>query len=163
MGSGVILSMPGQAQLFLLSVCFGAVIGLLFDLFRILRKTLPHPAFLIQLEDLIFWLAVTGLMFYFLLNENFGEIRLFTLLGAALGAILYFYTLSRIIMKVSVTVIEFLKRVIGTAVRILLTPLRFLWRLTGPYVKKWTYFVKLRAGIALKKTLKEWFIIRKKI
>jgi spore cortex biosynthesis protein YabQ len=76
----MILSMSGQAWLFLSTVLAGAVIGLFFDVFRILRRTVPFLAkpVAVQFEDLFFWLLVTGATFYFMLNQNFGEIRLFS-------------------------------------------------------------------------------------
>ena len=108
----MILSMSGQAWLFLFTVITGFVIGFVYDIFRILRKTIPHNHFMVQLEDILYWICVSLLMFYFMLHRNYGEIRLFSIAGAALGGVLYFLTLSLIIMKTSVAVIEFIKRIL---------------------------------------------------
>ncbi len=113
-------------MLFITAVGVGAVIGVIYDLFRILRKTAPHAGFVVQLEDLIFWVGVTLFMFYFLLMNSGGEMRWFSLLGAALGAVLYFAAVSRFVILASVAVIEAVKKVLAAAVNIILTPVRKL-------------------------------------
>jgi len=166
----MILSMPGQAWLFLSTVVAGMVIGLFYDIFRIIRKTTPHRAWVVQLEDVLFWVIATGAMFYFMLQRNFGEIRVFSLLGAAIGAVLYMATLSPVVLKVSVAVIDFVKRVVITTVNIILFPIKFLYNLIFPPIRK--FLVKRRKNlrtavsygkIQLKKTSRNWFILRKKI
>jgi len=166
----MILSMSNQGWLFLSTVIVGATIGLFYDVFRILRKTTPHSTWVVQLEDILFWVIATGAMFYFMLNRNFGEIRLFALLGAACGVILYFATVSKIVLKISVTVINFLKRVIMAAIRILTLPLRFIYNLFSPPIKKFlskrrkNLHTAARYGkIQMKKTMRNWFIMRKKV
>ena len=122
----MILSMSGQAWLFLSTVLAGFVIGFVYDIFRILRKTVPHTNWLVQLEDVIYWIGCSLLMFYFMLHSNYGEIRFFAIAGAALGMVLYFCSLSKVVLHVSLTVIQFLQKVILTAARIILGPIRFL-------------------------------------
>jgi len=129
----MILSMTGQAWLFLSTIVVGAAIGLFYDAFRVLRKTARHNGLAVQLEDLIFWLAATGLTFYYMLHRNYGEIRLFSLVGVAVGALLYFATVSRWVVVVFVTVVNYILRVIAAVVRIILVPVRLVvsW-LSGP-------------------------------
>jgi len=166
----MILSMSNQGWLFLSTVLVGATIGLFYDFFRILRKTTPHSTWVVQLEDVLFWVIATGATFYFMLNRNFGEIRLFALLGTACGIILYFATISKIVLKISVTVINFFKRVIAAAIRIITLPLRFIFNLIAPPIKKFLFKRRknLRTAarygkIQVKKTMRNWFIMRKKV
>lgn len=125
----MILSMSGQARLFLLTIAIGFFIGFVYDVFRIIRKTFHHPDFLTQLEDVLYWLLVTFVMFYFMLNKNYGEIRAFSIIGAFLGMGIYFLTLSFLVMKVSLTVIDFLKKVLSAMLTIILFPLKVIWKL----------------------------------
>ena len=166
----MILSMSGQAFLFLMTVAAGMAIGLIYDGFRVLRKTAPHAPVWVQLEDLLFWLAVTGLMFYFMLNENYGEIRIFSVLGAALGVTLYFATISRWVLLVLVAVVNFIKRVLTAVFKVLRLPFRLLVRLLNPpltYVKKFfgkrlrsaARYAKMKAQAAAK----DFSVIRRKI
>jgi len=133
--------MSDQAWLFLATVAAGFVIGFAYDLFRILRKTVKHGHFWVQIEDILYWVAVSLLMFHFMLHRNYGEIRFFSIAGAALGMVMYFYSLSIMVMKVSVTVIEFSRKVLLTVARILLTPVRWLIKLLMPpcqWLFRWT-------------------------
>jgi spore cortex biosynthesis protein YabQ len=122
----MILSFSGQARLFLMTVGVGIAIGLVYDLFRIIRKIYRHPNFLTQLEDFVYWISATFVMFYFLLNCNNGELRFSSILGAALGAVLYFAAASPLVVKVSVAVANFIGDVLRLALIIVLAPVKFL-------------------------------------
>ena len=112
----MILSMWGQAGTFLATAAAGMVLGILYDCFRILRRVLRHTTAITTIEDAIFWVASTLLMFAFLLNRNFGDIRSFIFMGLALGAILYFFMLSRFFMKFAMAVLKLLKRLVITII-----------------------------------------------
>jgi len=162
--------MPGQAWLFLSTVLLGAIVGLFYDFFRIARRVATHPSWVVQLEDILFWVIVTGGMFYFMLHRNFGEIRPFSVVGLVCGAVLYFSTISRMVLTVFVTVIHFLKRVIVSAIRIITLPFRLLINLIAPPVKN--IFTKGRKKVSnvvryskmqTKKQIRNWKILRKKV
>ncbi|MCL2603567.1 MAG: spore cortex biosynthesis protein YabQ [Defluviitaleaceae bacterium] len=166
----MILSMPAQAWLFVTTVMVGVAVGVFYDFFRVLRRTASHGKWAVQLEDLFFWLAVTVLVFYYMLHRNYGEIRFFALLGMGLGVVLYFVTVSRLIVKVCVAVVEYLKRVITAVVRIILLPLRLLLAFLAPPVRKAGQFVHKRlrglkryGRMKARKTARNWAVIRKKV
>lgn len=50
--------MYSQAQIFLLFFIIGIIIGLLFDFFRVLRKTFKTPDFFTTIQDIIFLFTV---------------------------------------------------------------------------------------------------------
>ena len=166
----MILSMSGQAWLFFSTVGVGFAIGVFYDVFRIFRKTAPHFSLAVQLEDLFFWVAVTGAMFYFMLSQNFGEIRPFSILGAGCGVVLYFATISRWVIKFCVVIVNYLKRVFAAAFRIISLPVRFIWVWISPPIMKFSVNRRkdLR-GLArygkmhMKKSTRNWFILRKKV
>jgi len=166
----VILSMSGQAWLFLSAVLTGGAIGLLYDAFRVFRKTTPHSKLAVQIEDVVFWIAATGLTFYYMLHRNYGEIRPFVLVGIALGIVLYFATLSRLVLVVFVAIVEYMKKVVIVAVRIIMVPLRVVvaW-LEPPLHKaykatnKKARRVKLYGRNKLRKASQDIRILRKKV
>ncbi len=125
----MILSLTGQARLFLATVIIGFCIGAIYDLLRVFRIIVPHKNFLVQLEDLFYWIFVTGLMFYVMLNKNYGEIRAFSIVGALLGMTVYFLTVSKILIKIVVAVVRFILKIIETMIRIILFPLRLIYNL----------------------------------
>ncbi|MCL2500006.1 MAG: spore cortex biosynthesis protein YabQ [Defluviitaleaceae bacterium] len=166
----MILSMPAQAWLFVATVVVGGAVGVFYDFFRVLRRTAPHGKWAVQLEDLFFWLAVTVLVFYYMLHRNYGEIRFFALLGMGLGVTLYFVTVSRIIIWVSVAVVEYIKKVVAAVFRIILLPLRLLLAFAAPPAKKAGQFVHKRlrgirryGRMKARKTVRNWAVIRKKV
>ena len=166
----MILSMSGQAWLFLSTVVVGAAIGLFYDVFRILRKTARHTGIVVQLEDLIFWVTATGLTFYYMLHRNYGEIRLFSLVGVAIGVILYFATVSRWVVAVFVMIVNYMKRVVAVAVRVALVPVRLAGAWLAPPIakasgaaRKQAHRVKRYGRGKLRKTVRSLHIVRKKV
>jgi len=120
----MILSVSEQARLFLLACAAGFVAGLVYDAFRVVRAVIPHPSLLIQAEDTLYWAVTSVGMFVFLHHTTGGEVRLYLLAGAALGAIVYFAMLSPAVMKVSLAVIGFAKRLAAAAVALILLPVK---------------------------------------
>ena len=130
----MILSVSEQARLFLLACAAGFCIGLVYDMFRFIRLAIPHPSFLIQLEDILYWALASAGMFIFLHNTTGGEVRVYFLFGAALGALVYFITLSPPIMAVSAAVIGFIKKIMSALLAALLIPLGLILHIAAvPY------------------------------
>jgi spore cortex biosynthesis protein YabQ len=83
-----------------LMLASGVLIGILFDLYRVLAHELRFPRWLIPLFDLAYWASATVLIFRVLFYSNFGQVRLFVFLGLFAGYTLYFLVLSRTSMRV---------------------------------------------------------------
>ena len=166
----MILSMSDQAWLFLTTVLAGFVIGIVYDAFRIVRKIVSHRYWMVQLEDILYWLSVSLMMFYFMLHRNYGEIRFFSIAGVALGTVIYFCSLSLVVMKVSVAVIRFFQKVILAVADILFAPIRWLLRLIAPFGKWLLYkakgnvrYVKRGVNVKLRVIRRSVFVMTKKI
>ena len=165
--------MSSQAILFLLTVVVGMFIGFIYDIFRIIRKVIKHKDFFIFIEDTVYWLIVSFVMFYFMLSQNNGEIRFFAIMGAFIGMILYFYTISIWVMKVSMTIINIIKKIFNTifkiimfpvkiVIKIIKVPLRILKKIMSPFkkvLKKIIRYVKIKLG----KLLKDLKVMVKKV
>ena len=81
-----------QLLLFLRSVLLGGVLGLIYDLLRPLRR-LGDPLWGGLLDALYAFAAVSGVFFFVMAGD--GELRVFILLGALGGAVLFFCLLSQ--------------------------------------------------------------------
>ncbi|MGE5506977.1 MAG: spore cortex biosynthesis protein YabQ [Chitinophagales bacterium] len=88
-----------QIRVLALVVGLGALLGLLFDVYRVLRGRLRPGRKATLLGDLLFWAVATVLTFGALLAGNWGEIRLYVWLGCLLGACLYHLWLSRLVIR----------------------------------------------------------------
>jgi spore cortex biosynthesis protein YabQ len=129
--------------------------GVVYDFFRILRKMFKHPNILIQIEDFFYWIIASIIVFYFVLHMNYGEVRVYTIIGVFLGMYLYFATLSKLIMKIAVAIIEILKKILITTIKIILMPFKLLIKLLAPptiLVKKWSIKRAQDGKRALKKS-----------
>ena len=77
----------------------GVFLAASYDVLRILRGIIPHGTFLINLEDLIYWIMASVFFFLQLCRDNNGIIRFFILLGLVAGAGIYERLISRHLMK----------------------------------------------------------------
>ncbi|MDR1066494.1 MAG: spore cortex biosynthesis protein YabQ [Clostridiales bacterium] len=118
--------MLSQTTLFFISVLAGFAIGFVYDLFRVTRLAVKHHNAVVQVEDAMFWLIAAAGMFLLTLHVNGGETRAFSFVGAAVGAVLYFATLSRVIIKIFIAVITVIKKIIKAVTRLILIPVRFI-------------------------------------
>ena len=89
-----------QAYLFLVFSLTGIAIGLLFDFFRILRRTIKTANFITYIEDVLFWILTGLLILYNIWYFNNGEIRIYMFLGTIMGILIYMSTLSNILIKI---------------------------------------------------------------
>ncbi|WP_242836849.1 spore cortex biosynthesis protein YabQ [Desulfotomaculum nigrificans] len=84
-----------QFYYFALTIFVGMVCGFCYDLYKVTRGTLRLRRLGTALGDVLFWLMLTLVVFVLLLLGNWGEVRLYVLLGLALGAVIYLHFLSR--------------------------------------------------------------------
>ena len=101
-----------QAYLFLVFSLTGVVIGVLFDFFRILRRSIKTSNTITYMEDILFWILTGILILYSIWFFNNGEIRIFIFLGIIVGILLYIFTLSNIIVKIFSTIFSYIIRIL---------------------------------------------------
>ncbi len=89
-----------QAYLFLIFSFTGIIIGVLFDFFRILRRTIKTSNIATYIEDVLFWVLTGFLILYNIMYFNSGEIRIYMFLAIILGVLIYMFTLSNILIKI---------------------------------------------------------------
>lgn len=87
------LALLGQALL------AGAVICLIYDAIRVIRRILPHGIFWISVEDLLFGFMTGGWLFLKVCQVNDGIIRGYMILGIGAGALLYRVSVGWLFMR----------------------------------------------------------------
>ena len=115
-----------QAYLFGIFVINGIVIGLLFDFFRILRKSFKTNDFITYIEDILFWILAGIILLYSIFIFNNGEIRLFMFLAVLLGIIIYILSISSYIIKINVKIINCIKFIIIKIWNIISIPFTYI-------------------------------------
>ena len=101
-----------QITTFLIFIVVGMVIANIFDAFRSLRKCMKTNNLLTNIEDIIFALIVGAILIFSLIKYNFGELRFYLFVAVITGINLYYLFFSKIFMKVSTSILNFIKKLI---------------------------------------------------
>lgn len=150
-----------QATLFLIFMANGAIIGLLFDIFRILRRSFKTSDLITYVEDIIFWILTGIIILYSIFVFNNGEIRLYMFLAIAVGVTLYMLILSSHIIKINVAVITFCKRIIKKILGIIMIPFKLIFKLIKRILFKPISFIIINIRKSTINSLKNTFIHKK--
>lgn len=106
------MALAPSTLLFFYSILTGAVLGVVYDIFRILRISFPPKKIAIIVQDVIFALIciITTLMFLQFFTN--GALRFFVLIGEFLGFLLYYLTIGVIVIKTARVIINIVKKII---------------------------------------------------
>lgn len=113
-----------QFYSFFTMVLSGVVLGLLFDLLRVIRSFYQPGRWIGAGADLLFWIAGTGALAGGLFAGNWGEIRFYVVVGIILGLGLYYGLASALVMQVFWLVLRVLEWLYDLIVTLLL---RLVW------------------------------------
>ncbi len=148
-------------QLFCLFIfiLIGIIIGILFDCFRILRKSFKTADWITYIQDIIFWILTGIIILFSIFKFNNGEIRSYIILGIFFGALLYILTISKFVVKYSVLAIQLLKRIILYPINILISIFKKL--IINPIKKIFNSFKTIYNKKIQKKTKNDKMAIKK--
>ena len=133
------IQVVNQVYSFAVFILVGFLIGLLFDMFRISRKTFKTSDLVTSLEDILFWILSGLLVLFSLFKFNNGEIRAYIILGIFIGIAIYMLVFSKIVINVLVKIITVIKQIISYITKIFLYPvnlvLKIFKNITKPFKK----------------------------
>ncbi|MBR3002128.1 MAG: spore cortex biosynthesis protein YabQ [Clostridia bacterium] len=152
-----------QAFLFSIFVINGLLIGLLFDIFRILRISFKTKDFVTYIEDIIFWILTGAIILYSIFVFNNGEIRFYIFLGILIGIIFYMTLFSTYIIKFSVEIINFIKKIMGKILKIIFTPFIYLGKLIKKILFKPIAFITINIKKKIYEIIKKPNLARQKM
>ena len=136
-----------EALFFGISMLCGMGLILVYDLFRILRRLIPHGNIWIGIEDACYWIFCTGAVFLLLYWENDGMMRAFCFLGIGIGGAIYAFLLSRFVVKISVrilgSILKFFGKIIGVIGRPFVGTARKILNFLGKQLKKLYKAIKI--------------------
>ena len=118
-----------QIGTFFIYFLAGVVICLLYDIFRAMRKTIKTSDFITYIEDTIFWLIVAIFLVYLIFVLDSGQIRFFMFLAICFGGIIYYFTLSKYFMNVSVKFLGLIKKILKKILTIFLIPIKIFLKI----------------------------------
>ena len=132
------ISLTDQMQGFYLACIAGAVLGLLFDVFRIVRILLNCKKISVFFQDL-FCMFVAGVAtFLVALATNWGQIRFYMLAGEAIGFCIYFLTAGEITVRLAKLICKILDKICCFLKRFFLLPIvKMIKKVFHFFYKKW--------------------------
>lgn len=116
-----------ELRFFCTSVLWGVLLLVFYDVLRIIRRIIAHNGFFIALEDLIYWVISSLLIFRMMYRQNNGIIRGFAILAMLLGMILYHSALSELLVDMISGMINKIIGLIGKVIIFILKPFKFLF------------------------------------
>ena len=117
-----------QAYIFIIFVFVGFVIGLLFDFFRILRRSIETKDFITYIEDILFCLITGSIILYSIFYFNNGEFRMYMFIGILIGALFYLITISNYVIKINVYILTKIIFICKKVVNFICMPLKFIFK-----------------------------------
>lgn len=154
-GGQYMLGLNTQTQYFLLGFGFGFLLGVLYDVFRILRLLLHVRKRMTVLFDILYGLLCTLLTFLYFLTFHNGKILFFVLAAELLGFLVYYFSLGVVAMRISSVVVRALERFF----HLLYQPFRWLFRLLHKIFHK---FMKKSAAFYQKVQKNSKYHLKKK-
>ena len=143
---------------FIYFIIVGVVLSIIFDIFRILRRTIKTSDIITNIQDVLFCI-ITGItilfsIFYF----NNGELRLYVFLGMIIGITFYMLFISKYFIKLNVTIINFIKKVLY----LLIKPFIFILNFTKKLIFKPISFIIINMKCFTIKNLQKMKKVTKK-
>ena len=95
-----------QLSIFLNFLLTGFIIGILFDIFRILRKSFKNVDWITYLQDILFWILTAIILLYSIFTFNNGILRGYIFLSIISGIIIYLLTISKYFILIFVKILK---------------------------------------------------------
>lgn len=118
-----------QAYLFLVFTINGIIIGILFDIFRILRRSFKTTDLITYVEDILFWILTGFILLYSIFTFSNGEIRFYMFLAVFLGCLIYMIMFSKYFIKINVKIILIIKNILDKTISIIIYPIKIIFKI----------------------------------
>lgn len=115
-----------QLNLFLVFFISGLIVGIISDIFRIIRRSFKISDLHTYIEDIILGIIIGILLIYMLYVYNSGNLRFYMIIALFIGFITYMLTISKYFIKISVKIITCLKTILYKLIHIILFPIIYI-------------------------------------
>lgn len=115
----MVSSVYWEWSLLVYAIKLGVKMAFIYDGIRIFRLMFCHKNFWVSLEDLLYWVYVTVIMFQAQLQYSDGVLRGFVVLGTAIGMFTYNRLLGEKLLALAEKWIGFIKRRLTTGMKML--------------------------------------------
>ncbi|WP_371320264.1 spore cortex biosynthesis protein YabQ [Chengkuizengella axinellae] len=110
----------------------GMMLGVIFDIYRVVASQFHFRRWLISLLDVVYWILSTLFVFRMLYLSNSGEVRFYIFIGLTVGVIFHYVYFSSITIKIILICIKVVKNLIRIIIKLyyifIIAPLKFIYR-----------------------------------
>jgi len=92
--------MEQQIILFVFSLLSGVLIGVLFDIYRIIRGFEDVGAIITIIQDILFWIATGFIVFIFMMYTSYAYMSFNVFVYVSIGLFVYIKLISKIFINV---------------------------------------------------------------
>lgn len=117
-----------QVYIFLLANFAGALVGMIWDIFRVKRKLVQTSDIVVYIEDILYWLIISVVLFLLMYYSKECELRSYILLGLFIGVVMYMCTLSKYVLLI-------LEKIIIIIYRCIVFPISILVKFTNKLLR----------------------------
>lgn len=115
-----------QLNILIYSILSGILVGILFDLYNIIRGK-KIPKIIIVVEDILFWILTAIIIFTFLLYNNYAFLGPYVYIFMIMTIIFYLKLISPKILKVEMYIISKLSYLIRIILKNLIYPVKIIY------------------------------------
>lgn len=120
-----------QFDIIIYAFLSGILIGGMFDLYRIIRGQ-RVPQIIVIIEDILFWILVSMVVFTFLLYTNYAFLGFYVYLFMIIALIIYIKFISPIFIRIEVKTLIILSKIIRVIFKNVVYPFKFIfYTITG--------------------------------
>ncbi|MBU5486268.1 spore cortex biosynthesis protein YabQ [Clostridium sp. MSJ-11] len=122
----MIISIEHQVKLVVFSLASGIITGILFDIYRIIRGFENPNKVITYIQDILFWIMSSILVFIFLLYFNYAYVGFYVYLFIIVGIFFYLKLASNIFIKVLYNSINIIGKLLRVLKNTILFPIELL-------------------------------------
>jgi len=145
-----------ELRFFGASIFWGMLLLIIYDMLRILRRVVKHNGFFIAIQDILYWVTCSLLIFHMMYQQNNGIIRGFSILAMLIGMLIYHAQISDLVVYVISEILNKTIKLIGKLIALLFMPIRIILNKTGRLFR-WLFLKIKKIGHYLIKSLKNAF------
>lgn len=120
------LKIDSQLNILIYSILSGVLVGILFDLYNIIRGR-KIPKIIIVVEDILFWILTAVIVFTFLLYNNYAFLGPYVYIFMIITIILYLKLISPKIIEVEMYIISKLSYFIRILLKNIIYPVKIVY------------------------------------
>lgn len=119
----MMMTLYTQIRILVFNMVTGLMIGLLFDIYRLIRGDI-YSKVVAALEDIIFWILSAFIVFSFMMYTNSAFMSIYVFLLIIFGIYIYMCLISKLSSKVIKAVVRFVLKLSRVTIYMMIYPLQ---------------------------------------